>query len=1204
MKITKVEICGFKSFVDKTVVHIDHDVTAIVGPNGCGKSNIVDAIRWAMGEQSAKNLRGKAMDDVIFNGSETRGPHSFAEVTLTFDNADGLAPVEYKDYAEIAVTRRLDRTGESEYLINKTPVRLMDVTNLFLGTGVGTKAYSIIEQGRIGFIVSAKPEDRRHLIEEAAGITKFKAKKKAAERKMEQTRQNLLRIGDIVSELDRNLASLKRQAQKAERYKAYRSEIKDLELHVASHRFLELTVTRRVVNAELLEAEGSLDGHRAALRVREAELEGERLLVADAETKVDRAQRAAHDLDNHTKILEGRLQSAQQRLEGLRESERLAEREIAALAERRSVLSEERDTLTTTLAELEEIERNEADELAREVSVLEERKLAAAEAESVTSQARSRVNEAQQRIVRAETVLKGFERRREDARTRLDRLRSDREEQEARVVDLTQEVDELRVRLEGLRGGKQTTAERKEQLEAELKDLRIQITDSEKVVDKLRTEVAEKRSRLRSLEEIQRRFEGVGGGVRSVMTRYGNNDEERTKKGVLGLVADRIECPEDLTNALAGALGDRLQHIVVDDVEAGLKVLEFLESGDRGRATVVPRLPRRVVSALPALPDDPSIRGWLADLVRYDAGDEWLVRHLLADVLVVSDLAAARRLFDRGLSPTFVTERGELLSHGGTMTGGKGEQASAHMIAVKREIRDLHGIVGKLDAEMGAAVTRHGELRSGISSRQAALDAARTEAHDAEIAIVKADKDLKRADEDLVRTRARVEKVALEADDLAQALADAQGEENEARSEIESATGAKTDAQGALETNEQIYEERRALVEQQTQKVSDVRVRAARAKQRAEGDRQALDRLDRSIAELGEREKRLRGDLERGAVQQGETIALLFSAKEELADTVHRAFAAHEVLTAARTHYDGVKSHLSGREADLKEIRQRIDVGAKRVNELTLESRELDLALDNLLAQARERHRVELPKVIGDYHMRDLPDENVKTRIDELLRLVERMGEINLTAIEEYEEQAKRYDYLHAQQRDLEEALVQLDKAIKQMNRESKRLFKETFDSVNDRFKLVFPRLFGGGKAELQLTQPDDLLETGVDIVAQPPGKKLGSIELMSGGEKALTAVSLIFSIFQHRPSPFCLLDEVDAPLDEANIGRFAEAIRAMTKHSQFIVITHSKKTMQLADVLYGVTMETPGVSKLVSVELKKVERKAAPAPQSAPAVA
>jgi len=647
-----------------------------------------------------------------------------------------------------------------------------------------------------------------------------------------------------------------------------------------------------------------------------------------------------------------------------------------------------------------------------------------------------------------------------------------------------------------------------------------------------------------------------------------------------------------------------LQHIVVSDTAAGLAVLEFLEGGDRGRATVVPRYPRRVVAPLATLPIDDAIVGWLAELVRYDAEDEWLVRHLLEDVVVVSDLAAARRLHEGGLVASFVTQRGELLSRGGAMTGGKGEQASAHMISVKREIRDLHGIVGKLDQDMNAAVTRHGELRSGISSRQASLDAARTEAHDAEIAIVKADKDLRRSEEDLLRTRARVEKVAMEADDLSQALADAQGEENEALSEIETASATKADAEAARETNEQIYEERRALVESQQQKVSDVRVRAAKAKQRAEGDRQALDRLDRSIAELGEREARLRGDLERGAHQQGETIALLFAAKEELLHTVERAIVAHRVLDTARIRYDAVKAELLVREADLKEIRQRIDVGAKRVNELTLESRELSLALDNLLQQARERHRVELAKVIGDYHLRELPDENTKARIDELARLVERMGEINLMAIEEYEEQAKRYEYLHAQQTDLEEALLHLDKAIKQMNRESKRLFKETFDSVNDRFKLIFPRLFGGGRAELMLTNPEDLLETGVEIVAQPPGKKIGAIELMSGGEKALTAVSLIFSIFQHRPSPFCLLDEVDAPLDEANIGRFCEAIRSMTGHSQFIVITHSKKTMQMADVLYGVTMESPGISKLVSVELRKSERKPAALPSAAPAVA
>jgi chromosome segregation protein len=1204
MKITKVEICGFKSFVDRTVVHIDHDVTAIVGPNGCGKSNIVDAIRWTMGEQSARNLRGKSMEDVIFNGSETRGPHGFAEVTLTFDNADGIAPPEFKGYAEIAVTRRLDRQGNSDYFINKTPVRLMDVTQLFLGTGVGTKAYSIIEQGRIGYIVSSKPEDRRHLIEEAAGITKFKARKKAAERKMEQTRANLLRIGDIVAEIDKSLASLRRQAQKAERYKAYRTEIRDLELHVASHRFLELTVTRRVIDEELDTGSGTLEGRRLALRVREAELETERLAVRHAETEVERAQHDAHALDNEVKTLEGRIAQSQERLAGLRESERLSEREIQALSERRAALASERDVLLSTLAELEAVEKSEQAELEREAALLDERKSSAAEAEQTVQQARARLGEAEQRIARADAVLKSFERRRQDARTRLDKMRIERDGLERHATELAEQQKDLEARLEALRGGKETTAERKRELEEELRDLRVQIQESDRAVDRLRGELAEKRSRLRSLEEIQRRFEGVGAGVRSIMTKLGATEEERAQKGVLGLVADRIECPEPLTNALAGALGDRLQHVVVKDLDAGLEVLSFLESGDRGRATVVPERPRRVVSPLPDLESEDGVIGWMADLVTGDADSEWLIRHLLSDVLVVHDLSVARRLFDRGIGATLVTERGEVLGHGGTLTGGRGEQASAHMISVKREVRDLHHVVARLDAEMSAAVTRHGELRTGISTRQAALDSARTEAHDAEIAIVKADKDHKRAIDDLARTQERGAKLAAEIEEIERALTEAAGEEMEAQSEIENATRAQGEAKTALDLASDVFTERKVLVDAQSAKVTEVRVRAAEARQRAEGDRQALDRLDRSIAELGERELRLRGDLERGARQQGETIGMLAAFREQLATSVHEAMRAHEALSASRGEYETARARLTEREGDLKGLRHDIDAGQRRVADLTVELRELDLETTHLLQTAEERHRVDVRKVLGDFHMRELPDEATRERIEELSRLVERMGEINLTAIEEHAEQEKRHAYLSTQQKDLEDALTQLDRAIKQMNKESKRMFKETFEDVNARFKQVFPRLFGGGRAELLLTNPEDLLETGVDIVAQPPGKKLGAIELMSGGEKALTAVSLIFSMFQHRPSPFCLLDEVDAPLDEANIGRFCEAIRSMTKHSQFIVITHSKRTMLMADVLYGVTMETPGVSKLVSVELKKTEAKKQRTPEAAPAVA
>src|SRR5579859_1719316 len=548
MKIKKLELVGFKSFVDKTVLHFDHDVLGIVGPNGCGKSNIVDAIRWCMGEQSARHLRGRAMEDVIFNGSETRTPHDFAEVTLTFDNDDPAElPLEYKDYAEIAVTRRLHRTGESEYLINKTAVRLRDVTDMFLGTGAGTKAYSIVEQGKVGLIVSAKPEDRRLLIEEAAGITKFKSRKKQAEKKMELTQQNLLRVGDIVTEIERSLASLKRQAAKAERYVAYRNEVEDLQLHEASHRYLELIGWIKLEGGVVLELTEDDARIRTALAAREGELEATRLDVHAAEEKLDAAQNASFGADNAVRAEEAAIERAKDRLAALAQRERQADGEKREMTEQAARLAAERDVVSGEVARLQAEEAEQAAHVADEEATMADLAAAHGAAEARVADKRQAIAKCQAAIASTEAKLAGFERRQTEMTARRDRLRVEGESLDGARVEYAAQAKELARSIDDLRAGRMTTAAEKARLEGRLAQLKEIIQAQEKALEESKGELSKKRSRHGALEEMHARLDGVGAGTKAIV---GMRDG-----CVAGLVADRVEAPAELTQALAGLLG-------------------------------------------------------------------------------------------------------------------------------------------------------------------------------------------------------------------------------------------------------------------------------------------------------------------------------------------------------------------------------------------------------------------------------------------------------------------------------------------------------------------------------------------------------------------------------------------------------------------------------------------------------------------------
>ncbi len=1189
MKIKKLHIVGFKSFVDQTTVHFDHDITCVVGPNGCGKSNIVDAIKWCMGEQSPSRLRGKLMEDVIFSGAEGRGPHGFAEVTLTFDNTDGLAPPEYAEYENIEVTRRLDRQGHSDYLINRTPVRLLDITNLFLGTGVGKRAYSIIEQGRIGFIVTSKPEDRRSMIEEAAGISKFKLSKRAAERKMDQTRQNLLRVTDIIGELERSLASLKRQAQKAERYKRYKKEMRDLDLWVASHRFLELRGQVGSVSASLADAQESVESSRTALVAKEASVEAERVSLQQIGSEVERAQARAYELDNSVRQIEGLIRQQQDRQAALVERKELASRELHQLEERRHELQQEISGVRLSLSELETLETRSGRLLADVEQELEARKNTAQEAEMALSNARARLSEGRAHVAGADAVLNGYEARRIETRTRIARLHEESEGLSTREVELHQQRGEHEARMTGLRSGRTETAERQSEIETLLVSQKAALAEVDGEVESLREALSITRSRLGSLNEIHERFEGVGAGTQAVMTEYRAVGGSGT--GLVGLVADRIECAPEHTRALGAALGGALEYLLVDDTEAALRAAEYLAREEKGRATFLPRSPSGAARVVPPFPAGAGIVGPLDSLVRYSASDSDWVRCLLYDVLVVDTLQIASRLHRDGFRGKLVTMDGQALLPDGAVVGGAEDESAGHLLRLKREIRELEEAASAEGSKLEAAIAEQGRLRSSIAERQAAIDSARTEAHDAELEILGAERDLHLVGMELQRIDERRQEIQRAESEARAHLTQVDVDEANTKRELLDAERHVADAEEAARVAQSVLSERRRVVEEQAARATEVKVESTQARERADRERSVLGQLDRSIAELNAREDRLREDVAIAERDQGQAAGRILLHQGRLSETAHDAALARERLSVLRGEYDAAQAQLGESEVALKHLRSDIDAQSSALNALSLRERELVLSLEHLEEQVADKHRVELGYVIGDYHARAMPGSEDTARAEELQRLIDRMGEINLTAIEEYEENAERYEYLTSQRQDLEDALGKLEKAIRQMNRESRAMFREAFAAINERFKRIYPMLFRGGKAELRLTDPQDMLETGVEILAQPPGKRLGSLELMSGGEKALTAVALIFAIFQYKPSPFCLLDEVDAPLDEANIGRFAETIQQMTDRSQFIIITHSKRTMEYADVLYGVTMEQPGVSKLVSVELRGEKR-------------
>ena len=1184
LRIRQIEIAGFKSFRDRVVLRFPTGVTGIVGPNGCGKSNVVDAIRWVLGEQSAKRLRGHEMEDVIFAGSDRGSAVGMAQVSIVFET-DGLPMDQFSllkesghplgsssGPAEIMVTRRYLRSGESEYLMNGVQCRLRDITELFLGTGLGGRAYAIIEQGRVERLVSAKPEELRLFIEEAAGTTLYRSRRQVAERKMERTRENLSRVLDILREVERQLATLRRQAKRAEQFKTLQAEAATLDLSLSARERARMVAELAVLNerraelqAQQAELTASLDGlekERQAARDHEAAAMSQ---IQQTQTAAFEAQSASESCRYETARLEGRIAE-------LISQASTVEQELASASEQQASANGEcviaENDVQTASAAIEVSERElgvkelESTRLTGEQQVLTQ-DLDATKNDLV----RALTEEAEVRNQRA-----AQQRRREEESERCGRLHEMLDalvvrEQEAlsRTDEAERRVVETQGRLEQLEGTKRVRAD-------ELRGALAERASWEVSLDGVKDGLARVRSRRDSLRELELSHATYGEGVRAVLS-ASSTDE------ALGLVAEILEIPEDLERAVAAVLGESLQAVVMRDETAASQAVQALRRAAAGRATCVPRAARTVAPG--ALVPGGGQR--LIDLVRVRAGYEDVAESVLGHILLTEDLGSALALWrqsDAGW--TLVTRSGERVDPSGAITGGS-EPSGEILLTQRRELRALDGEVEQRDQDLQAAVRRQEELGALVATREEALVEVDAELGQMTVAAVGAEKDVQRARHEVQETQTQREAGQSELDDARSCLDACEEELTRLAVDLESAEGRRGTLEEAVGVLEQRFTSVIAAVAQAQAQATDYRIALAGERTRREGLLAAIERLRRTGEEAGLRvralQERQRGDAE--SLEGSRTALAEAQGRSEglalgVSEAAERVEAAQRTSTEARAAAEGVERRAGELQTDLDRIRT--DGGL-----FDVQLAEQRLALRHL----EEKVRAQYERELADLEVDETGDVEVQEeRLEYLRKRIASMGEVNVAALGEVAELDERQRFLETQRGDLEQALEDLRRTINRLNRTSRTKFRETFDQVDATFREVFPKLFAGGKAQLRLTDETQILESGVEILVQLPGKRVGALALLSGGEKALTAVSLIFSLFLISPSPFCFLDEVDAPLDDANIGRFNAMVREMSAHSQFILITHNKRTMEVAETLYGVTMEEPGVSEVVSVRL------------------
>lgn len=1181
MYFKSLELIGFKSFSEKTKLNFEPGVTAIVGPNGCGKSNIADSIRWVLGEQSAKSLRASNMQDVIFNGTDTKEPINFAEVSLIFSNEKRALPI---DYDEVTITRRVFRSGETEYLLNKTPVRLKDISELLMGTGIGAESYSIIEQGKMDLVLSSRPEDRRFVFEEASGITKYKAKKKEALRKLEQTEQNLLRINDIIQEVKRQISSIERQARKAERYKEDFDKLKDLEVRSVFFEYKNLKTLDKTNAVE------SID-----LKAREREMSMELGCVS---SKISQYRQTIDEVSHRISEFKNKYTMMSSSLDMNAHKIDIDNERVKELLESQEGVQKETESIQAKTVEAEDLIRKLSQDLERTLSFKKERQRLVEDKNTLLAGLSKDIEDAEGAIkvskIQSVEYLSGETK----IKNELIKLGADLQNRSTREHRLIVEKETVEKELESI--NTVLTGLEKECLEAERKvggiksDLDAKKSARNNMASeaqKLQIDIGQEenrraviRSKIELLEDVVKKHEGFYQGVKSLLLKM--DEPGSSFKGIIGVAADMIKVEKGYEEAVNAFLGDNAQLLVTEKDSDIYQAIEYLKNNKLGKAAFVSLETLRGLKMNSDKGDGQNYPHTLAPLknfVRIDPAYQDFLDHFFANAYIAQSLENVLQNIPSS-NVVFITPSGLMYNNGTVSGGSSSEGEEMPLIGRKNKLEELRLELSGLDdriENLKRLTQEKNELASILDNDIGSIEEIfRNEEMNISGIRMKLDGHAEGAK----KLKDELSLADLELEEVKQVIGELSKKNDSLNAEFEKIEKSKTTAEQFIHESQLIVTDKRTRREKLGLEIATLAA-----------ENQSVDREEENLRNSVEKESVSLEELRENLFAKESALGEYANRMEALEDEIVRLRAQNETISvelkilneessAIEKRRSDMVDCLSVEELQLKDKEKNIESLRNQIRDLDVKLTETSYKKTNLRERILQSYKIDLEET----HM-ELEDnidwDAVKAQVAELKEKLDRMGPVNLVAIDEHKELEERHAFLAHQQEDLVNAKDSLMKAIQKINKTTKELFIGTFQKIQVEFKNFFRLLFGGGQAELVLVDEQDVLECGVEIIVRPPGKKLQNLMLLSGGEKAMTATALLFAIFKVKPSPFCVLDEIDAPLDESNIMRFSQVLKDFLKISQFIIITHNKRTIELADVMYGITMQERGVSKIVSVK-------------------